>query len=498
MRFTVKDSLTAEETQFGLKAVTKDGIASQALVTLTSGVFLVAFALKLGASNAIIGLLASIPFLAQIIQIPSIFLVEKLRKRRAITVFASSLSRVFWPLIALIPILFSIGRGVILLIIGMVLSSSFSAVSVCSWNSWMRDLIPQDRLGSFFSRRMSLALMLSIPLGLAAGFFIDYWKKMFPDYEIYGYSILFSLGFIAGMIGVYFISTIPEPRMALEEKKVRFFNLILQPFKDSNFRSLIGFSASWSFAVNLAVPFFIVYMLKRLELDLSLVIVLTALSQIMNFTFLKIWGKFSDLFSNKSVLGVSGPLFMICVLAWTFTTLPEKHTLTVPLLIAIHIFMGISLAGVTLATGNIGLKLAPKGQATPYLAAKSLINSLSAGIAPIFGGLFADFFSLRELSMTLKWISPKRELAFQTLNLQQWDFFFLLAFLIGMYSIHRLTMVKEVGEVEEKIVFNELLSETRRMARNLSSIGGIHHLIQFPYAIIKTPFKENESINKSC
>lgn len=56
--------------------------------------------------------------------------------------------------------------------------------------------------------------------------------------------------------------------------------------------------------------------------------------------------------------------------------MPEKHMFTFPLLIIIHIFMGISMAGVTLASGNIGLKLAPKGGATAYLAANSLVNSL--------------------------------------------------------------------------------------------------------------------------
>lgn len=48
---------------------------------------------------------------------------------------------------------------------------------------------------------------------------------------------------------------------------------------------------------------------------------------------------------------------MLCIRAWTFTTLPEKYILTVPLLIVIHIVMGISMAGIALASGTIGLKL---------------------------------------------------------------------------------------------------------------------------------------------
>jgi hypothetical protein len=59
MRFAVKDTLTEQEIETGLRSIIKDGLASQAMVTLTGGVFLVAFALQLGASNLVIGLLVS-------------------------------------------------------------------------------------------------------------------------------------------------------------------------------------------------------------------------------------------------------------------------------------------------------------------------------------------------------------------------------------------------------------------------------------------------------
>lgn len=154
--------------------------------------------------------------------------------------------------------------------------------------------------------------------------------------------------------------------------------------------------------------------------------------------------------------------------------------------------MGISIAGVSLASGNIGLKLTPKGQATAYLATINLINSLAAGIGPILGGKFVDFLAERELSWTLRWVSPGRELAFQTLNLQQWNFFFLLAFIIGLYSIHRLVRVKEVGEVKEKIVIHELMSEIGRATRNLSTVGGLRYITQFSFSAIRAAFKKRK------
>jgi MFS family permease len=493
MRFPVKDTLTDQEIESGLKSVIKDGLTSQAMVTLTGGVFLVAFALKLGASNTVIGLLAAIPALAQLVQIPSIYLVEKIRNRRAICVYMLTPARLFWLLIGLIPFLFSIEAGLIILIIALLIRSSLVAIGSTGWSSWMRDLVPQGQLGSFFSKRMTLATALGIPLSLAAGFYIDYWKRLFPtSYELYGYSALFFLGCLAGILGIYVISTIPEPRMPTAKEKPNFLQLILQPLRDPNFKNLITFLGSWSFAVNLAAPFFTVYMLKRLELDMSSVIALAVVSQLISLAFFRVWGKFSDRFSNKSVLRVSGPLFIGCIFAWTFTTMPEKYLLTIPLLVAIHIFTGISAAGVSLASGNIGLKLAPKGQATAFLATTNFINSLAAGVAPVLGGRFADFFAERELSWTLRWTSPGKDLAFQTLNLQQWDFFFLLAFLIGLYSIHRLARVKEIGEIKERIVIHELMSEIGRTTRNLSTVGGLRHITQFSFSIVRATLKKNK------
>ncbi len=486
MKFEVSDSLSEKQVREGLEYVVRDGIASQAMGILTGGAFLVAFAVKLGASNFVIGVLAAIGPLSQLLQLPSIFLIEKLRNRRAITVVAAGLGRMCWLSVALIPFLFGPKAGLPILLTAILAASALGAVSGCSWNSWMRDLIPETILGSFFSRRMRIAAGAGIALSLAAAFYLDLWKRQLPKYELQGYSVLFLLGFAAGILGVYFLAKTPEPKMTPPEAKPGILNLLAQPFKDENFRKLIAFLCSWNFAVNLAGPFFMVYMLKRLGLSMSLVIALSIVSQVMNFAFLKIWGKFIDRFSNKSVLGISGPLFIISILAWTFTTMPEKYLLTIPLLIVIHIVMGLSSAGVALASGNISLKLAPKGQATAYLATNTIVNSVAAGIAPILGGTFADFFAGRQLAWTLTYTSPTGQFSLPTLNLQQWDFFFFLAFLIGLYSLRRLAKIKEIGEVEEKIVVDELFAEVKSQVRTLSSVEGLRQMVSFPFALLRS------------
>ncbi len=485
MVFETKENLTDEEISHGLKLVIRDGLATQAMVTLTGGIFLVAFALQLGASNTVIGLIAAIPPLAELLQMPAIYLVDRVQNRRLVVVAASLAARLFWIPIILIPFFLSPEQGIIVLITSIVLYSAFSAVSHCGWNSWMRDLIPQDRLGAFFSRRLTLSTGIALVISLAAGFFIDSWKVVFPDLAAYGYSTLFLLGLIAGLIGITLLARTPEPRMVTETEEDGLLAAILKPFQDINFKNLIIFLGSWNFAVNLAAPFFTVYMLQRIGLDISVVVALGVLSQVMNIVFYRSWGRVSDRFSNKSVLAVSGPLFMLAIFAWMFVTLPDVYVLTYPLLILIHILMGISLAGVSLASGNISLKMAPQGQATSYLAASTFMNSVAAGIAPILGGLFVDFFAERELIWTLIWKDPVRELVFVTLDLQQWEFFFLFAFILGLYSLHRLTAVQEEGEAKEQEVVDELIAGVRRDMQNFSPAGGLRDLVKFPFSSVR-------------
>lgn len=465
--FTVKDSLTEKEIQDGLRAVINDGLATQAVTTLTSGAFLVAFALKLGASNAMIGLVMAILPLAQLIQIPAIYLVEKYRARQPITVYSTAAAIIFWLSVALIPFLFSPQIGLKVLVVALTLNAVFNAISGCSWNSWMRDLVPQNQLGSFFGRRLSLATALSIILSLIAGLFIDYWKRLFPRHEIYGYSFLFFGAFLAGLAAIYYLANTPEPRMSSTSERVEFSHLVFLPFRDENFKNLLIFLGFWNFAINLVMPFFTVYMLERLQLDMSFIIALTILSQIVNLAFLRIWGKFSDLFSNKSVLHLSSIFFAASILAWAFTSLPDRHFLTIPLLVIIHVVMGIGVAGINLGTGNIALKLAPSGHATAYLAASNLVISVAMGLGPIVGGNFIDFFARHEISWIINWSSEDSELIVRNVHFQYWNFFFLLAFLIALYSAHRLIAVKEVGEVEERVVFNELMAELNRRIRSL-------------------------------
>jgi hypothetical protein len=147
--------------------------------------------------------------------------------------------------------------------------------------------------------------------------------------------------------------------------------------------------------------------------------------------------------------------------------------------------MGVATAGTTLGSFNIAMKLAPKELSTAYLAAAGLVNSLAAGLAPVAGGYFADFFAERQLALTFKWTSPDTIVSFPTLHFSSWDFFFFIAAVLGCLSIYFLGKVQEEGEVENKVIIQELVFHTRRRMRNLSTVGGIRWMVEFPFSLVK-------------
>jgi MFS family permease len=476
--FRTQLSLSEADYRRAGRGLIADGVCSTSMATLQGGPFLAAFAIALGASNYEVGLLATIGFLSQFAQVGGLMLVERYPRRRGIVFVGAAASRVTWLLIILIPVLF-VGRGVTFLMQWLLLAAVIGAVAGPAWNSLIREVVPPERMGRLFSRRMAVSTAFALGLTLAGGYFVDLWKGWFPDAGLYAYSILFALGLAFGVAGLAAIARLPDPA-APARRPEGIVNLLLQPGRDTRFRGLLLYIAAWNFAINLAGPFFIVYLLQRIELPLGMVTALVVTSQVANLIFLRIWGKLADRYSNKSVLRVSGPLFLLAILLWTFTTLPERHLLTLPLLFVIHVLTGVSVAGVSLASANIALKLSPQGQAQSYMTLYGLAGAATGAVAPMLGGVFADFFAARELNIQLGWAEPEALHQVYALNLRALDFLFVLAFLVGWVSLRFLRKVPEEGEVDEKVVRDELLSETFATFRVISTVPGLRHLVAGP------------------
>jgi len=278
----------------------------------------------------------------------------------------------------------------------------------------------------------------------------------------------------------YLLAITPDQPMPPPEGRSHVLRMLAAPFHDRNFRRLIVFLSTWSFAANLAAPFFAVYMLKSLDYSMTTVVILTTASQLSNLAAVGLWGNLIDRFSNKAVLGVSAPLFLLCTLAWTFTGMAWIAPVTFYVLLVIHVLMGVATAGVALASGNIAMKLSPPGQATAYLAANSVVTASCAAVAPVIGGLCADFFAAHELTLGFTWKTWYKATTVEVLDFRGWTFFFGIAFIVGLFSLHRLSLVQETAGTANPLLMRDLLFEARRAARGLSSVAGLVRVARIP------------------
>jgi MFS family permease len=152
-----------------------------------------------------------------------------------------------------------------------------------------------------------------------------------------------------------------------------------------------------------------------------------------------------------------------------------------PLLYLVHVLMGVASGGIGLAAGNMGLKLAPLGKGTAYLATVSLIGSLAGGLASIFGGGLADWFGSRELSITFHWASPGVNKAVTFVQFQHWEFLFALSAAAGLYVMHALSRIEEGKQISERAVVQQFVLEAFRTIDQLSTIDGLRLALLVPF-----------------
>lgn len=447
MNLRPSKSLTESQIKSGLKLVIADGITAEAMVVFTSGTFLTAMAIHMGATNFQLGLFAALPTFTTIFQLFSVWLVQRFNNRRAITSLFNLLARLPIIAIGIIPFLFTGGTSIQVLFLMLFFQHIFGDIAGASWNSWIKDLVPGQQLGAFFSRRSRMAQTLNVTLSLATAFCIDYVKVHYPANEITAYNIMFLIGGSLGMLSVGFLLRTPEPQAKKIDDKL--FTLFAMPLRNVNFKNLLIFNSFWAFALNLATPFFSVFMLKTIGLPLSYVILLGILGQLSGILSFKLWGQFTDRFSNKTIISICAPLYIGCILLFAFTAMPGQKLLTIVMLILIHLISGLSTAGINLALNNIGLKLASKNEAIAYISVKNMFVAFFSTIAPLIGGLLADFFSTHQFSWNIQLKSNHGITNFTLLNLQGWNYFFIIGGLLALLSLKFLSRVKEQGEIDK-------------------------------------------------
>ncbi|MFK4872167.1 hypothetical protein [Novosphingobium sp. ZW T3_23] len=206
--------VTSERREEGLRQLVVEGAFSNTTAALTTGVILPALALHLGASNLMIGLLAAVPFFAQFGQLPGIWLVERVRARKRIAVISSVIGRLALAVIAVLPFF---GNGALpLLVLSTAVLCLFGAVGGCAWNAWLRDLVPEERMGDLFGRRTVYATITLLAAGLIAAGGLELSQRGLVSADA-TFALLYRTGCVFGMLSAVIVARMPEPAMTASQ-----------------------------------------------------------------------------------------------------------------------------------------------------------------------------------------------------------------------------------------------------------------------------------------
>ncbi len=387
--FAELDSSLLEDIKYSVL----EGSLGTAMTTLVGGAFLIGFALVLGADNSVIGILASLPLLANLIQIIGSYIISKAGDSKRVCLFNIFIHRLLWLFIVLLPFFifrdsfYDIRVWIFVALLGV--SSIFASLTNVSWTSWMADLIPRNIRGRFFAKRNIVAQIVGMLLAVMAGRFLDVWRGIFPDpvNQSYGFVILFAVGTLFGFIGITILKKMhrapPKPASAQN-----FFSQLTKPLKDSAFRYFILFSVAWGFSVGIAGPFFSVYMIQNLQIPFSIITLFGVVAGISSIFGMRIVGRVIDRLGPK-------PLFILCGCGaallpslWLLATPENYHIIWV-----INIVSGFCWAGIGIISSSLMMNMAPSEYNSVYFAVFAGITGLSGALAPIVGGYLGEYFS---------------------------------------------------------------------------------------------------------
>ena len=366
-----------------------DGIFAHVFATLTGGVFLTGFALHLGMSDLEIGLLASLPFLVTVFQLPASYLIQRNGGRKGIAFGASFLARITWVPI-LLAALFpwsSFSNKPLLILVLIFLSYGFASIGYVTWLSWMSDLIPLEMRGRFFGTRNMLCSASGMIIMVIFGKLMDGLHGRSLGAMPIGLTLTFVSALVAGMMSLFFLKRVSEPvRSEVAMPPVSGYGGSLGlPFREPNFRIYLLFALLWSFSVYFASPFFTLYFLRELKFSYGFVALLGMLSAFADLVGMHIWGRISDRVKNKAVIQFAGWIAIFLPMAWT-TVRPDSFVMPVIL----HIVGGGFWAGITLCLTNLLLGISPKENRAFFLSMYHIMGGLGAAAGSITAGFFLN------------------------------------------------------------------------------------------------------------
>jgi MFS family permease len=357
-------------------------LGSDSIVTT----YLVLYAVALGASSAQVGLLGALQGLgAALTLLPGAFLVERIGRRKEIVLACGgAVGRIALLLLAFVPFLVQ-GQAAVYLALGLVVLREASLnLSLPAWTSLAGDIVPLGQRGRYFASRTIAQTVLGMVTAFGAGWIIN--RSGSPA----GYQWAFLAAFLFGGASWFCFSRIqdpdpaPPPRPAPAGRAPILGSILAHPV----FLALCLHSAVWNFSLNLAGPFFNVYLVHNLGATMIQVGILTAATSLSSLPALRVFGPLADRWGPRRIILITSLLIPLLPLAWVFVPAPWY-------VLAINLAAGVLWSGFTMCVLNLLLQISPAADRARFSAVHQIVVAVSLALGAAAGGWVVTVFGYK-------------------------------------------------------------------------------------------------------
>lgn len=289
----------ASQSRLNLTLFFYDGLfaAASDKIILT---YITIYLLALGATARQIGLLSSFSNLAAaFLLLPAALLVERTGKRQKITLRSAAGSRLAILLMALLPFIMGTSKALIWVLLGLaLLREAFNNIGYPGWIALTGDIVPLEGRGRYFGARNFIMGVAGIITVLIVGKAITWIGAPL------GYQVAFIFAAAFGLISMSFFARIQDPENKTEtihEVQTSFRTIFSSLKGQTQFILFCLFTAIWNFSINVAGPFFNVFMVETLNFTAAMIGVTTVANSITNLVVQRQAGLLADRLGNRRV-----------------------------------------------------------------------------------------------------------------------------------------------------------------------------------------------------
>lgn len=335
---------------------------------------IIGYMLHLGASPTEIGLIASVPLLAQLVSPFAAYLGGLAGRLKVVTAVTALLGRALWLLAAFLPLLGVPPEQRPAFVVLLVMASSlFQAGTATLWTSWLGSVVPDSRRGRYFGFRTGVVGVVGMVANLGAGWFLDQVSAPL------NFQIVLGVGVVAALLGAALLLFHYEPPS--KHQRPHFREVFRTPWQHDNFRKFLVFGVYWQASVMLASPFVFAYFLDALQMSFTQIAVWSVIASLSALLTTTWWGRVADRYGNKVVLAIGTALAgSVMPLSWMLAG-PDQLW---PVWFSAF-FDAAAWGAIGPAIFNLALASAPKEERTAFIA----MYSCATGAAGFLGGLLS-------------------------------------------------------------------------------------------------------------